>query len=1205
MSLRLAWHDSGWNGRICKHPCENVYCVGRHSYPGDVISEIRDLSDEEIHKGQKCDVLKSYPACALSVNAFGATKIVARSNVPSWWIKNYGKNAAEAVDIPIPPYTACTWCYEQMYGDDVESATNNGIKYDNTYRFQKAKAYFKQFEPFKSLIFYYAGFSNPFSEGDQQDYVIIGVSRLKEIGDFYFYNNPLPEVSEKFAGGVVWQKPITSCYPEQGFRIPYEKYMDNEDVINRILFKPDNKQPFKYGSREVSNDDAINIIWRFIEIIDVLIEIGDDTEDWNIRKQWLNSLLSDLWVSRGAYPGFTKVLDIVGLKDIIPYYLSIEDTNECKLLVSQIKGFLQGETEDINGLNFNKKYFERIRRNFNLREDDEQTLLLEILPRFDLSKEQMENIISQDREDVSIKSSISDIIENPYIIFEQYIGFDSDDIIPLYKIDNGILPSPELGVEPILDNDSAERLRAFCIDELNKIASHSFGAADKILESINHRLEIMSDWKTHRYKLQNFKVDRAILMQALFIRKDEKEKLYLYLKDVYEDERIIQDELQRLADLPDISLKVPISKEKFYSELVAKESPLLLEASEEYENILKEQSEICMEIFNKPISVLSGAAGTGKTTVIKALIANISRVHGSGAAVLIMTPTGKATERVKKQTGKSSTTIHSFLAQNGWINENFTFKRVGGSKETSYNTIIIDECSMIDLNLFATLVRAINWNSVQRLILVGDPNQLPPIGRGRVFYDTIEWLRQYYPKNIGVLKHNIRQLENKIKDNGTGILELANVFIQELQNKKEMYRVGKDEIFEKIQQTGCIDKDLDVYYWKNKDELETLLKERLIVDMEKETNTQVQKEKEYLLWTAACTDKNNVKQAEHIQLISPYRGEFYGTEEINRYMQNTFNGYWSNRHNIDGISLYDKVIQYRNRPKSNLAYAYDINKKQTVRTEVYNGEMGFVQPHGFDYSEKTYRYKLERFQVAFSGESRRNYRYNYGKNLFKDNQNKWIPEQKPIDNLELAYAISVHKSQGSEFDNVYIIIPKRDSHLLSMELLYTAITRAQHHLTILIQEDVSTLANLSRIEKSAVRRINSSTFKFEPLPEDLLYFNSWYESGKKLATLTECLVRSKSEVIIANLLYAKEIPFKYEEPLFAPDGTMFLPDFTVTLRGETYYWEHVGMLHNEAYKKHWEKKEAWYRKHFPDKLIVTYESDSLTKDVEMILAKYK
>ena len=88
-----------------------------------------------------------------------------------------------------------------------------------------------------------------------------------------------------------------------------------------------------------------------------------------------------------------------------------------------------------------------------------------------------------------------------------------------------------------------------------------------------------------------------------------------------------------------------------------------------------------------------------------------------------------------------------------------------------------------------------------------------------------------------------------------------------------------------------------------------------------------------------------------------------------------------------------------------------------------------------------------------------------------------------------------------------------------MELLYTAITRAQKKVTIFLQQDVSTLTTLSRTDKFAVQKINSSVFKFEPLPDALLYFSSnWYESGKKISTLSQYFVRSKSEAIITNML---------------------------------------------------------------------------------------
>lgn len=89
------------------------------------------------------------------------------------------------------------------------------------------------------------------------------------------------------------------------------------------------------------------------------------------------------------------------------------------------------------------------------------------------------------------------------------------------------------------------------------------------------------------------------------------------------------------------------------------------------------------------------------------------------------------------------------------------------------------------------------------------------------------------------------------------------------------------------------------------------------------------------------------------------------------------------------------------------------------------------------------------------------------------------------------------------------------------------------------------------------------------------------------------------------LLVSENISFEYETLLYAPDGTMYLPDFSVTFRGDTYYWEHVGMLDNPGYKAHWEKKQKWYNEHFPGKLIVTYEDADLTTKVKEIIDNNK
>ena len=146
---------------------------------------------------------------------------------------------------------------------------------------------------------------------------------------------------------------------------------------------------------------------------------------------------------------------------------------------------------------------------------------------------------------------------------------------------------------------------------------------------------------------------------------------------------------------------------------------------------------------------------------------------------------------------------------------------------------------------------------------------------------------------------------------------------------------------------------------------------------------------------------------------------------------------------------------------------------------------------------------------------------------------------------------------------------------------------------------------MMRPERARLKFINSSVFNFNPICNDILNMGSWYEEGKIHATLSEYFVRSKSEVIIANLLFENGFEsFKYEEPLFANDGSFYLPDFTINWKGKTFYWEHLGMINSE-YERKWNIKEKWYNKHFPDQLITTIEGNDVTLQAKELIQKIK
>ncbi|MDY6863748.1 MAG: AAA family ATPase [Thermodesulfobacteriota bacterium] len=1184
ISIRMAWHNDGWNGYICNDPKSNTYCCGRYSYPGDVIAHEREIDWETKPgvKGKHCSILDKIPPCAYSINAFGLEAIKAFAKPPDWF-----RDGSKGVYLDLSPATVCIWPYRGMYSDDVLREAGSSQKYDYDTRLNNAKEYFNQIDEGKSLLFYYANYSNPFSNEENNRYTLIGISRLKEKGKIHYYENVSEENKKKYAGGFVWQLPLTSNYPDEGIRLPFHLYKDEPEILERLAIFPDASGNFKYATGVLTDDDALSIVEKFINVVAFLKEIKDTSENWNERLRWLYSLTAELWKSRGPYPGLMKVMDYLDFHEGIKFFKDKIDKEEQKEAYEQIVLFLNNKTEKLGEFQIEDKRLKKLHRDWKLRDDDEKELLLSTLPLFDLTKQQISNIISRERDKNGIISSLKNIKENPYILTEQYNGDDYDDVVSFYKIDHGALPSPDMGLSNLFEKDSAERFRALCVETLKRTTEHSFLSDVLVINSINNRLKDLPDWKKTEFKTKYFAVDEDFLSYALEIRKKD-ETNFIYLKETWEDERLIETIIKDLSERPEITFKVPITKSFFEQTLYNSESPLAKKNDTEYRKAIGKQADVCEQLFNKPLSVTSGAAGTGKTTIIHSLLTAIEKAHGTGTAFLLLAPTGKASQKIREKTNKHASTIHSLLASKGWLNDNFTFKKKGGSKTKEYSTIIIDESSMIDLGLMAALFRCIDWNHVERLMLVGDPNQLPPIGRGKVFSDIIEYLKEYNRDSLGNLEVNLRQMENRVTGIGTGILELANLYIQEKQENNDLFKIEKEKVLKRVQSGGIYDKDLSILYWKDIDNLEKLIEKTILGDLISETKLSSESTPNEL-WQAYCRKNTKYLDAGVLQVLSPYRNENYGVDYLNLFFQKLLNGDNADKFLLDGISLSDKVIQIRNRPRSNKISAYNYSEKKATKEEIYNGEIGFTFKHKFD----KYIVRLKKFTVKF--ETRPSIDYNYGflENYFNE------PVEK---NLELAYAISIHKAQGSEFERVYLILPKRESRLLSMELLYTGITRASSHLTIFAQEDISTFVRIGEIEKSNLRRINSSIFKFNPLPDEIIFpVNDWYAEGKKIATLSKYYVRSKSEMNIANILALKEIPFEYEVPLFAKDGTMYLPDFTVTWKGRKYYWEHVGRLDLPKYKEHWEKKKEWYEEHFPGQLIVTYESDSQTKDIECII----
>lgn len=1150
-----------------------------------MILERRDCAWEQDNAGMPIKSLPKLPPCMYSVNAFGEDELTAFAPPPSWF-----RDGTQEARWLLPPATVSLWPYEEMYNDDVLSPSGRP-KYNAQKRSERAADFFSKITPAKSLIFYYANYSNPFNEDEQNNYVIVGVSRIKEVGPEIRWQNQSTNMEQQY-GGHVWDRNVTSDYPHQGFRIPYHRYINQPEVLEQIVLVPENPRLFKYATRHVSDDEALALVEQLSEVVAYLQGIGDTSEDWNARQVWLQSVTAELWQSRGLHPGLTRVLDYLKFSEAIPFVKSqVLAQHDEQQLKDQIFSFLDKKLAAIPGLSLDNRRTSEVQRSWLLYEDATRTLLRDALVRFDLRADQI-RVIVEYPDNVSITADHDQVAENPYILCEQYIGLDQDDFIRFNKIDHGMLPAPNLGSHDRIQPDDTRRLRALCVEQLRKATEHTFLSAAQIIEGINQKLATQPDWKRVSFTQRHLEIDEDELTGALLFRRHNKQ-LYLYRRDLYDDERVIEQVLRQLAARPNIPLRSPVRDGDWKNFLLDLDSTLAQRHREKYDEIIEGQAEVCQTLFLRPISVISGAAGTGKTTLVRALIKAIDKGHGVGTSFQLLAPTGKAADRLREKTDKPAATIHSFLAQRGWMNDNMSYRRTG-SRETQITTYIIDESSMLDLPLLAAFFRAVNWNTVQRLIFVGDPNQLPPIGTGKIFADLIDWLQAEQPESIGTLAINVRQIESQITGAGTGILDLAALFIRrQLADQKDGERDAEEEqLLAKVQEGGDLDGDLRVLFWQNTDHLEQQLLETIVADLEHDTGTTFDPLNPERLWNALLKPQNGTCVPERQQVISPYRGELFGVEHLNLVLQRHKNGKLLDKQGkFGGVTYFDKVIQVINRSRSNPIWAWNTTIRKSERTHIFNGEIGMTQPH-FKDSWQQPRFRIKRFNVTFSRKH----------DLLVGYDSESDVEQ----NLELAYAISVHKSQGSEFDRVYFVLPKNKRALLSRELFYTGVTRARTHCTLLVEEDIGPLLSLRRPESSQLARINSSLFDFRPAPLELQTMSSWYAEGRIHRTLANIMVRSKSEVIIANMLSDRDIPFAYEVPLVAQDGTRYLPDFTIQWRGETWYWEHWGMLGNAKYRAHQQIKRAWYQKHnFDTRLIETEERDGFdSQAVQQLLLQH-
>lgn len=1190
ISIRVPWHDSSWNGCVCKNPKENASCLVL-----DRIRETRDDKKESDVAGVAIEDIESenWPACLAERGTFMAPFEITRDiSHPYSSSKEYSHFKTTSLRQPI--YSAAAipfrwmnkknaWKIAEFYGLDVDPEREpkspewlKNSKWVQNHLNQKAllEHFFGMLEPENSLCFFYAKLT-PLAEDERR--VIIGVGRAKNIGELIEYEYSLKKERRSYIWDRLIQHSISPDFSD-GFLLPYHEILETAEydpsinIEDYIAFAPeDRRTEFSYASEHVTHDAAIASLLSCKKAIENSKKIVDGP--WDHVLKWIDRRLSELWKLRGAYPGLGVALTAFGIEQgsLLAYEIesSLEENEDPWPLVDKV--FKDPSILSLAMQPLITKSLQETWELINTKKTDRMSLL-KLIARMELTVDQATRFyVKEIRKENGINCTNEELLQNPYLLFEN--DRDSPDPISVWTIDHGVfpphsiretypLPLPSLVTDPT----DVRRVRALVVNTLEQAASNG------------HTLMSRDDLVSY---IRNLTIEPSCPIYEDLL--ESKDFSPVVIKCCLADESLAY-QLERLATMGNIIRSTVEKRIKGKRHIVDVDWRHQLDeefgkiSDEDEERARNEKSQALKELAESRISVLIGPAGTGKTTLLSILCKQKQIIDGG---ILLLAPTGKARVRLHQTTNFPAQTLAQFLnSKDRYDGATGKYHTSDQEKIDCGRTVIIDEASMLTEEQLGSLFDALK--SVDRYILVGDPCQLPPIGAGRPFVDIVNLLK---PSNVDLLPIKVSKCyaELSINKRQTGgdreDLQLAEWF------SGRSLCPGEDEVL-----THIIASDSTVHIrmvsWRDAEDLRSKLLQILVDELNlKAINDQIgfdislggNQSGPYVYFNCSCGEC-----ADKWQIMSPVKGLPHGVREINRLIQINLRKNTRNLANIrkkrripkplgpEGILYGDKVINTINNWREGYPDKDHLNPDEDPLNYVANGEIGIAV--GTFATNKNYKEKnldsikemLKHLNIEFS--SQPGYTYGYTTKDFED-------ESYPI--LELAYAITVHKSQGSEFNLCILILPN-PCRLLSREMLYTALTRQRDRIVLLHQGEISEIFNYSSDYYSETLRRMTNLFnppaprkiKDRFLEEKLINISSKGEP-----------MRSKSEVIIADLLTDAGTEYYYEKPLVGTDGQKKYPDFTIEdyESGITYYWEHCGMLRDNEYRKRWERKLAWYR----------------------------
>lgn len=1189
LSVRVPWHDSGWNGAVCSDPARNTSCVLLNN-----IGENRNDKLEQSAAGLPFhEVVGTLPPCVEERVTFLSPHTVhIPKKHPYGWTTALAGVSEAALTLPAwsvhaTPYywmarvnTGGLLAEERIdgYSDESEQQAFEAIGFKNPDRMtwvlhgdnQKAliETFFRHVTPNQSLVFFYLRHS-PFEDTGR---LLVGAALVDDVR----LPDRWPTTGPTAFPNHMWETTLRHTLRPDGsggILLPMQELAhlsaQGVDVSVALAPAPETDREFSYVTEHVSPDSAVAALMTLRTAAEAARELGCAVPATSF--DWLDAQMNAAWHRRGVAPGLPAVLGRLGFEH--PTYsarliaaATPDGEDPWTTLCAGLDGKrLQGA---VNAL------FTDTRRKIWRKTEQLDRDALRLLVRFDLTHDQVAAVLDKQ---TSVELTRDELLENPYYLVT--CSLDDDQPIDFDTVDRGCFGSPELlsrhplPVTDVLDDPiDGRRVEALLASELATAAAEgdTVVSLPDMLDRIERRALVRPLPLTrqvldgHDLEPENFDDDPNEVWPVIAGTRLADGSAAYKLRTLV----LVRETIREMSDMLRAQPRhvVPSGLDTALDAMLGpldKHDPGDIELERRART---EKTAALREMYAGRFTVLNGPAGTGKTTLVKALIHHPTVAN---RGVLLVAPTGKARVQLAKKADHDAVTVAQFLARTDRYDGNTGRYRVTGDpgNRAKYGLVVVDEASMLTETMLAALMDALV--PPDRLILVGDPRQLPPIGEGRPFVDLERAARGGHDGRWPAVAPGwaeltvLRRQQGHVRDD----LMLAKWFAG------DEIPEGFDDVWERIRR-GDKMPSLRAVAWEGRSPeqvIDDVLADELGVRTDDDGRS-------FAASYGATVEPyvNYFDAAAHIeswQILSPFRNYTYGTVRLNRHLKETHRGFelhkaqmWGKSRSVpeplgpERIVLGDKVVNTRNRSR---AWFWSKTEGES-KGYLANGEIGVVIGQIKTKAMKNPPWKT---QVEYSSQLGRRFTTTIGSS----------ETDAPV---ELAWALTVHKAQGSEFGLVVVMLPA-GARRVSRELLYTALTRQTDRVVLCHEGPIDELLDLTRASGSDTgRRMTDLTLPPDPVS---VRTSSGPDLGRLDAGLvhvskTGVLVRSKNELIIAGIL--EEIApgsWVYEQPLVGGDGRTRVPDFTITTAdGRTVYWEHLGMLDNPAYAAAWEKKRAWY-----------------------------